>query len=91
MDPADQGCQLGLAINVESNTGAPAITISDNSVRNYDKNGITVSGPDTGATGPDAPVTSNTVIGLGANYGHRPERDSDRLWRDGIGHHQQRG
>jgi len=26
MDPADQGCQLGLAINVESNTGAPAIT-----------------------------------------------------------------
>jgi hypothetical protein len=66
MDPADQGCQLGLAINVESNTGAPAITISDNSVRNYDKNGITVSGPGTGAAGPDATVTSNTVIGLGA-------------------------
>jgi hypothetical protein len=66
MDPADQGCQLGLAINVESNTGAPAITISDNSVRNYDKNGITVSGPGTGAFGPVAAVASNTVIGLGA-------------------------
>jgi hypothetical protein len=66
MDPADQGCQLGLAINVESNTGTPAVTISDNSVRNYDKNGITVSGPATGAPGPDATVSANTVIGLGA-------------------------
>jgi hypothetical protein len=66
MDPADQGCQVGLAINVESNTGAPAITISDNSVRNYDKNGITVSGPDTGSPGPVATVSANTVIGLGA-------------------------
>ncbi len=34
MDPADQGCQIGLAINVESNTGSPAVTISNNSVRN---------------------------------------------------------
>jgi parallel beta-helix repeat protein len=66
MDPADQGCQLGLAINVESDNGALPITISDNSVRNYDKNGITVSGPGTGAAGPVAAVTANTVIGLGA-------------------------
>jgi hypothetical protein len=66
MDPADQGCQVGLAINVESNTGAPAVTISDNSVRNYDKNGITVSGPDNGSPGPVATVSANTVIGLGA-------------------------
>ncbi len=65
MDPADQGCQLGLAINVESNTGAPAVTISDNSVRNYDKNGITASGPGTGG-GPDVTVSANTIIGLGA-------------------------
>ncbi len=65
MDPADQGCQVGLAINVESNTGAPAITISDNSVRNYDKNGITASGPGTGG-GPDVTVSANTIIGLGA-------------------------
>jgi Right handed beta helix region len=61
-----QGCQDGLAINVESNTGSPAVTISNNSVRNYDKNGITASGPDTGSPGPNVTVTGNTVIGLGA-------------------------
>jgi hypothetical protein len=66
MDPAYQGCQLGLAINVESNTGAPAVTISDNSVRNFDKNGITASGPGTGNGGPVVTVNGNTVIGLGA-------------------------
>jgi Right handed beta helix region len=65
MDPADQGCQLGLAINVESNTANPLVTVSDNSVRNYDKNGITASGPGTGG-GPGVTVTANTVIGLGA-------------------------
>jgi hypothetical protein len=64
MDPADQGCQVGLAINVESNVGAPMVTISNNSVRNYDKNGITASGPGTGG-GPVVTVSGNTVIGLG--------------------------
>ena len=61
-----QGCQDGLAINVESNTGAPIVTISNNSVRNYDKNGITASGPNNGNPGPNVKVTGNTVIGLGA-------------------------
>jgi hypothetical protein len=61
-----QGCQTGLAINVESNTGTPAVTISSNSVRNYDKNGITASGPDNGSPGPIVTVTGNTIIGLGA-------------------------
>jgi hypothetical protein len=65
MAPGLQGCQVGLAINVESDAGSPAVTISDNSVRNYDKNGITASGPGTGG-GPNVTVTSNTVIGLGA-------------------------
>lgn len=60
-----QGCQGGLAINVESDTGAPSITISNNSVRNYDKNGITASGPGTGG-GPVVTVSANTVIGIGA-------------------------
>jgi parallel beta-helix repeat protein len=64
--PALQGCQDGLAINVESNTGTPAVTVSHNSVRNYDKNGITASGPDNGSPGPNVTVTNNTVIGLGA-------------------------
>ncbi|HEV3253250.1 MAG TPA: right-handed parallel beta-helix repeat-containing protein [Candidatus Acidoferrales bacterium] len=63
---ADQGCQVGLAINVESNSGAPMVTISSNSVRNYQKNGITASGPDTNSGGPDVTVSGNTVIGIGA-------------------------
>jgi hypothetical protein len=61
-----QGCQDGLAINVEANSGTPAVTISSNSVRNYDKNGITASGPGTAGVGPVVTVKSNTVIGLGA-------------------------
>ena len=63
--PALQGCQDGLAINVESTTGS-SVTVSNNSVRNYDKNGITASGPDNGSPGPNVTVTGNTVIGLGA-------------------------
>jgi hypothetical protein len=66
MDPADQGCQIGLAINVESSTGFPAVTISNNSVRNYDKNGITASGPGNGSSGPAVTVSGNTVLGIGA-------------------------
>jgi Right handed beta helix region len=62
---ADLGCQVGLAINVESNSGTPAVTISSNSVRNYQKNGITASGPGTSG-GPVVTITSNTVIGIGA-------------------------
>jgi hypothetical protein len=61
-----QGCQDGLAINVESNAGTPAVTISNNSVRNYDKNGITASGPNSSTGAPNVKVTGNTVIGLGA-------------------------
>src|ERR1700678_181089 len=69
MDPADQGCQIGLGINVESSTGSPAVTISDNSVRNYDKNGITAGGPQISGGrggGPVVAVSNNTVIGIGA-------------------------
>ena len=65
MAPPHQGCPVGLAINVESNSGTPAVTVSDNSVRNYDKNGIVASGPGTGG-GPAVIVTGNTVIGIGA-------------------------
>ncbi len=64
--PSDEGCQIGLAINVESNSAtAPAVTISNNSVRNYQKNGITAIGPGGGASGPEVTVTGNTVIGIG--------------------------
>jgi hypothetical protein len=82
MDPALQGCQVGLAINVESNSGAPAITISDNSVRNYDKNYC------------ERPRhrLARTSRHRERQHRHRsrrhfrdcPERHSDRLWRDGV-------
>ena len=65
MPPGYQGCQGGLAINVEATTGSPVVKITNNSVRNYDKNGITASGP--GAHGgPNVTVSGNTIIGLGA-------------------------
>ncbi len=61
-----QGCQGGLAINVEANVGSPAVTVSNNSVRNYDKNGITASGPGVLSGAPKVTVTGNTVVGEGA-------------------------
>jgi nitrous oxidase accessory protein NosD len=60
-----QGCQVGLGIDVESDSGAPTVSVANNSVHNYQKNGITASGPGTGV-GPAMAITSNTVIGIGA-------------------------
>jgi nitrous oxidase accessory protein NosD len=65
LGPADEGCQIGLGIDVESDSGALAVSVSNNSVHNYQKNGITASGPGTGG-GPAMAVTNNTVIGIGA-------------------------
>src|SRR3984957_9581909 len=65
LSPADEGCQIGLGIDVESDSGAPAVIVSNNSVHNYQKNGITASGPGTGG-GPAMAITGNTVIGIGA-------------------------
>jgi Right handed beta helix region len=58
------GCQQGLAIFVESGygTGGTAVvTIENNSVHDYDKNGITADGSGTVAT-----ITGNYVVGIGA-------------------------
>ena len=65
LGPADEGCQVGLGIDVESDSGAPAVSVSNNSIHNYQKNGITASGPGTGG-GPAMAITGNTVIGIGA-------------------------
>lgn len=65
LPPGLQGCQDGLAINVEASTGNPVVKITNNSVRNYDKNGITVSGPGGLTAGPKATISGNTIIGLG--------------------------
>jgi hypothetical protein len=61
------GCQIGLAINVES-PDQYTVTISGNSVRAYQKNGITVTGQGTGpgSSGPIFTISSNYVVGLGA-------------------------
>lgn len=63
------GCQNGLAINVEGNTAGMSVTISSNSVRDYQKNGITASGAGTGAgsIGPAVTISSNNVVGFAAS------------------------
>jgi hypothetical protein len=62
------GCQNGLAINVESVTSANSISIASNSVRSYQKNGITATGAATGAgsQGPVMNISGNYIVGLGA-------------------------
>ncbi len=65
LDTSDQGCAVGLGIDVESDSGAPAVTVSNSSVHRYQKNGITAGGPGTGG-GPVVTITGNTVTGIGA-------------------------
>jgi len=62
------GCQNGLAINVENADGSSNVTISNNSVRSYQKNGITATGAATGygAYGPTVTISGNYIVGLGA-------------------------
>lgn len=60
------GCGLGFGIYVASNTGTPAVTISNNSVRNYGKNGILATGVGSSTPGPNVTVNGNTVVGMGA-------------------------
>jgi hypothetical protein len=62
------GCQNGLAINVESTGSGNTVTVSANSVRAYQKNGITASGAGTGAGSPGPAVTimGNYIVGLAA-------------------------
>ena len=62
------GCQNGLAINVESTGSSNSVTISNNSVRAYQKNGITATGAATGpgALGPRVTIENNYIVGLAA-------------------------
>ena len=62
------GCQNGLAINVESPNAGNIVTISANSVRAYQKNGITATGAATGAgsPGPAVAISGNHIVGLAA-------------------------
>jgi hypothetical protein len=62
------GCQNGLAINVESTSSSNTVTVSDNSVRAYQKNGITATGAATGpgSEGPAVTISVNYIVGMGA-------------------------
>jgi hypothetical protein len=61
------GCQNGLAINVESSTDSPAVSITYNSVHAYQKNGITASGDaPASANGPSVTIRDNYIAGLGS-------------------------
>jgi hypothetical protein len=68
-DYADYGgCQNGLAINVESETGSSDVTVASNSVRAFQKNGITATGSanGTGSPGPVVLISGNYIVGLAA-------------------------
>lgn len=60
------GCQNGLAINVESLTDSSVVTVSNNSVHGYQKNGITATGAatGTGSPGPAVTISGNYIVGL---------------------------
>jgi len=63
--PADSSCQAGLGIFVQSgNGGSSTVTINNNHVANYQKNGITGNEVGTAVT-----ITSNDVVGQGATNG----------------------
>jgi parallel beta-helix repeat protein len=63
LSPSLTGCQSGLGILVESDQ-ANSVSITYNDVENFQKNGITVDGTETG-TGPSATISFNTVTGQG--------------------------
>lgn len=64
----DGSCQNGLAINVESLTDTNTVVVAHNSVRAYQKNGITATGAATGvaSAGPIVQILNNYIVGLAA-------------------------
>jgi Periplasmic copper-binding protein (NosD) len=65
LSPAFPGCQSGNAIEVESTGSSEAnVTINDNSVDNYQKNGITANEP-----GTQVVISNNAVTGIGPTTG----------------------
>ena len=81
------GCQNGLAINVESFTNTATVTISDNSVRAYQKNGITATGAATGpgSPGPSVAITANYIVGLAATSMNWPGGAAENGVQVGFG------
>lgn len=59
--PGHENCQNGIGILVENSVGTDSVLIANNSVSNFDKNGIVMRLP--GSVGQ---IVGNTVTGLGA-------------------------
>jgi parallel beta-helix repeat protein len=65
LSPSFPGCQSGEAIEVETASGlSSTVTVHDNSVWDYQKNGITAN-----EAGTEATITTNTVTGIGPTTG----------------------
>ena len=81
------GCQNGLAINVESLTSTNSVTIANNSVRNYQKNGITATGAATGpgSSGPVVTVFQNAIVGMAATAMNWPGGAAENGIQVGFG------
>jgi hypothetical protein len=80
------GCQNGLAINVESLTNL-AVSVTANSVRAYQKNGITATGAATGpgSLGPTVTITANYIVGFGATPQNWPGGAAENGIQVGFG------
>ncbi|HLX84747.1 MAG TPA: right-handed parallel beta-helix repeat-containing protein [Terriglobales bacterium] len=80
------GCQNGLAINVEATVGV-TVSITGNSVRSYQKNGITATGAATGlnASGPAVTISRNYIVGLGATAMNWPGGAAENGIQVGFG------
>lgn len=80
------GCQNGLGINVEA-LAAATVTITGNSVRNYQKNGITATGAATGSgsLGPAVTISNNYVVGFAATAMNWPGGAAENGIQIGFG------
>ncbi len=81
------GCQNGLAINVEGLSNSGLVSVTNNSVRAYQKNGITATGAGTGpgSLGPDVTISNNYIVGLAATAMNWPGGAAENGIQFGFG------
>ena len=81
------GCQNGLAINVEGLSNIGLVSVTNNSVRAYQKNGITATGAGTGpnSLGPDVTISNNYIVGLAATAMNWPGGAAENGVQFGFG------
>jgi Right handed beta helix region len=81
------GCQNGLAINVEGLNSSSVVSVTNNSVRAYQKNGITATGAATGpgSLGPAVTISNNYIVGLAATAMNWPGGAAENGVQFGFG------